>query len=97
MNDIWGVEEKLCSEGCNQFHIHFLSDDPEVECTPGTAFVGKRYPVLSCTVMEEGYEIESYAYEFGKTGISINVGDQSAEYDEVIKTVRDSYIHSFKR
>ncbi|GFN73789.1 hypothetical protein PoB_000029500 [Plakobranchus ocellatus] len=60
--------------------------DPTVQCSSTTAFVGKRYPVLSCTIDEKGHDIETYAYEFGKTGDTIYVGEQSEEFDEVIKT-----------
>ena len=71
--------------------LFFSLDDPTVECTDNTAFVGKRYPVLSCTVDITGHEIESYAYESGKTGTIIKAGDQSADFDEVVKTVRAFY------
>ncbi|GFR74221.1 hypothetical protein ElyMa_003885900 [Elysia marginata] len=58
---------------------------PEVKCVNGDAHKGKRYSVLSCFVNETGHDIESYAFEFGKTGHIVKVGDQNAEYDEVTK------------
>lgn len=79
------AESKLGNKLTTKAPIKVNVYDPEVECTDNDTYLGKRYLVLSCIVTEAGHEIESYAYEHGKTGEMIVVDTQNSQFDEVIK------------
>ena len=72
-----------------------MKDDPAVECTSATASVGDRSVVLSCTVDEKGYQIESYAYKSRKTDVIINAGERSEDLDEVTKKVKGYFFTDY--
>uniref|UniRef100_A0A0B7A775 Uncharacterized protein n=1 Tax=Arion vulgaris TaxID=1028688 RepID=A0A0B7A775_9EUPU len=56
--------------------------DPKIVCNNSEAHVGKRYPMLVCTVDYEGLSIKSFKYELGSRD-AVQEGTQNDEFVEV--------------